>query len=160
MNKKPVIQLFKEDDILIHGGKSCAEMYKLLSGNVALYLHYGEKDEYLLGVVGEQKCFGEVSLLTGKPSPYTVVAINDVAVMRISAEDFESFIANNPKNAADIMKNMANRIVLLNTNIDMIYEELADKLKEEKNSKYLTEKIKQYKIYDMTYYTAKFMDKV
>ncbi|MGN0596307.1 MAG: Crp/Fnr family transcriptional regulator [Ruminiclostridium sp.] len=146
MNEKPSIQLYKEDDVLIRQGESCGEMYKLLSGNAALYLHYGEENEYFVGVIGQQKCFGEVALLTGKPSPYTVVALSDVMVLKISAEDFESFIVNNPRNAVDIMKDLANRIVMLNTNIDMVSAELAEKLKDSMTAEDITEKIRMYKI--------------
>ena len=146
MNEKPSIQLYKEDDVLIRQGESCNEMYKLLSGNAALYLHYGEENEYFVGIIGQQKCFGEVALLTGKPSPYTVVALGDIMVLKISAEDFESFIVNNPRNAVDIMKDLANRIVMLNTNIDMVSAELAERLKDSMTAEDITEKIRMYKI--------------
>ena len=47
-------------------------------------------------------------------------------IMRITKDHFESFITENPRNVIDIMTNMANRIVLLNTNLDMISDEFAN----------------------------------
>ena len=84
-------------------------MYKIVSGRAALYLQYGTENEYLIGVLSDGKWFGEISVLTGKPSPYSVVAISDIMVMRIGADRFESFISQNPRNTAEIMKNMANK---------------------------------------------------
>lgn len=150
MSSTSKIQCYKEDEVIIREGEKYGEMYKILSGKAALYLRYGEESEYLIGAVGEQKCFGEVSLLTGKPSPYTVVAVSDVMIMRVGAEDFDSFIAENPRNATDIMKNMANRIVMLNANIDLMAEELAETLKKQDMGEDITEKIRQYKFMGMS----------
>ena len=96
-------------------------MYKIVSGRAALYLQYGTENEYLIGVLSDGKCFGEVSVLTGKPSPYSVVAISDIMVMRIGADRFESFISQNPRNTAEIMKNMANSIVMLAKTFSLSY---------------------------------------
>ena len=100
---------FSEDEVIIREGETYEEMYKIVSGRAALYLQYGTENEYLIGVLSDGKWFGEVSVLTGKPSPYSVVAISDIMVMRIGADRFESFISQNPRNTAEIMKNMANK---------------------------------------------------
>lgn len=152
MDKKSTISVFAEDEIIVREGETSGEMFKILSGNAALYLHYGEENEYLIGVLSEGKCFGEVSLLAGKPSPYTVTAVDNLMVMRISAEQFESFVRDNTRNAVDIMKNMASRIVMLNANLDMIAEELSYAMKESEKTRKepcfedITQKIKMYQI--------------
>lgn len=126
IGKNASIRLYKEDEIIIKEGECSSVMYKIISGNAALYLHYGEENEYLIGIAGEQKCFGEVSLLSGKPSPYTVVANCELMVIQIKAEQFEGFIERNTRNAAEIMRNMAGVIVMLSGNIDLIADELSD----------------------------------
>lgn len=150
MSSTSKIQCYKEDEVIIREGEKYGEMYKILSGKAALYLRYGEENEYLIGVAGEQNCFGEVSLLTGRPSPYTVTAVSDIMVMRVGAEDLDSFIAENPRNAVNIMKNMANRIIMLNANIDLMAEELAETLKKQDIGEDITEKIHQYKFMGMS----------
>ena len=95
--------------------------------------------------MSDGKCFGEVSILTGKPSPYSVVAISDIMVMRIGADRFESFISQNPRNTAEIMKNMANSIVMLKANFGMMSEELTEilnTLEKDKANKELAESIR------------------
>ena len=109
MSDNIFMKKFSEDEIIIREGETYEEMYKIVSGRAALYLQYGTENEYLIGVLSDGKWFGEVSVLTGKPSPYSVVAISDIMVMRIGADRLESFISQNPRNTAEIMKNMANK---------------------------------------------------
>lgn len=120
------MKMCKTDEVIIREGEVYTEMYKVLSGKVAMYMHYGEENQYLIGVITDQRCIGDVSLLTNSPSPYTVVAMSNVMLMRIKNTQFEEFIVNNTKNAVDIMKNMAGMIVELHKDIDLINDELAD----------------------------------
>ena len=121
MSDNIFMKKFSEDEVIIREGETYEEMYKIVSGRAALYLQYGTENEYLIGVLSDGKCFGEVSVLTGKPSPYSVVAISDIMVMRIGADRFESFIYQNPRNTAEIMKNMANSIVMLAKTFSLSY---------------------------------------
>ena len=120
-----LMKMCKENEIILREGEHSEEMYKLLSGKAAMYLHYGEENQYLIGYISDQGCFGDVSLLTKLPNPYTVVATTNVMLMRIRNTQFEEFIVNNTKNAVDIMTNMANMIVTLNKDIDLITDELS-----------------------------------
>ena len=49
MEKKSAITVFREDEVIVREGDSCGEMFKIISGNAALYLRYGEENEYLIG---------------------------------------------------------------------------------------------------------------
>ena len=145
MSDNIFMKKFSEDEVIIREGETYEEMYKIVSGRAALYLQYGTENEYLIGVLSDGNCFGEVSVLTGKPSPYSVVAISDIMVMRIGADRFESFISQNPRNTAEIMKNMANSIVMLKANVGMMSEELTEilnTLEKDKANKELAESIR------------------
>ncbi len=132
-NKASLMKMCKADEVILHEGEVNTEMYKILSGKAAMYMHYGEENEYLIGIISDQRCIGDVSLLTNRPSPYTVVAVSNVMLMRIQDTQFEEFIVNNTKNAVDIMKNMASMIVTLNKDIDLITDELSYYIKELEN---------------------------
>ena len=145
MSDNIFMKKFSEDEVIIREGETYEEMYKIVSARAALYLQYGTANEYLTGVLSDGKCFGEASVLTGKPSPYSVVAISDIMVMRIGADRFESFISQNPRNTAEIMKNMANSIVMLKANVGMMSEELTEilnTLEKDKANKELAESIR------------------
>ena len=73
-------------------------------------------------------------------------------IMRIQAEQFEGFVRDNAKNAVDIMKNMASRIVMLNANLNLLANELSDlakgseKTPQTLNYTDITQKIRMYQI--------------
>ena len=118
------IATFRKDEVIITEGKTNAEMYKIVSGQAAIYFDYGKETEYLVGVLTDGRCFGEIGLLTGKPSPFSVVAVTDIMLLGIGADDFEGFITEEPKNAADIMKNLAGTVVTMGANVNMLKDEM------------------------------------
>lgn len=146
---EPTMLKFQEDAVILKQGESEKAMYKVLSGNVALYLNYGEPDEYLVGILGEQRCFGELSVLCDQASLHTVVAVHDVLLLRITQENFEVFIQNNYKNAIDIMKNLANSFITVNFNLNMILEEVAKNKIDKKEFAKISKLTRQY-----TYFNA------
>lgn len=117
----------KDGEIVVREGEQNNEMYKIISGKAAVYINYGKEDEYLLGIISEQRCFGETAILCKKPGMYTVEAISDMLLMRISEDEFEDFIKNNSNNAMDIIKNLAGEVVNLKCNLDMILQEISEK---------------------------------
>ena len=123
---KPNMITFKEDDILIEEGVVYNEMFKIVSGKAALYTNFKKKNEYLIGIISENSCFGEIYMFTKTPNLYTVVAISDVLVMRISFDRFEDFIKNNSMNALQIMTNMAKQNLSLRKNIELLFDELSE----------------------------------
>ncbi|MGN0612351.1 MAG: Crp/Fnr family transcriptional regulator [Porcipelethomonas sp.] len=125
-NLKPNMITFKEDDILIEEGVVCSEMFKVVSGKAALYTNYNKENEYLIGIISENSCFGEISMFTQTPNSYTVVAVSDILVLRIGFDTFEDFIKNNTKNALQIMTNMAKQNLSLRKNIELLFDELTE----------------------------------
>ena len=90
------MQKFRAGDIIMREGQTYDEMYKVVSGSVEVYIRYGEKDEHLIGIYSKSKCFGEMSVLSEQASIYTVVAFDEVLLMRITKDYLEEFIRNNP----------------------------------------------------------------
>lgn len=115
---------FAEDDIILKEGSTEKILYKIIHGKAMVYLNYGQENELLVGLLSEQRCFGEYTILCGKPSVYTVVAYSDILLLRITEEDFDDFIRNNSANAIDIMRNLANTLATLSLNINLVLEEL------------------------------------
>ena len=144
------MQKFPEDTVIIREGELTNEMYKIISGKAAIYINYGEKNEYLLGILSEQQCFGELGILCKAKSMYTVVAVYDVLAMRICEEEFETFLQNNNKNAMDMIKNLSWSVMNLKCNLDMVLNELENgKDPEKMNVRQLKEKIYQYTLSDL-----------
>lgn len=133
---------FAEDQVILQQGSTEKALYKIIHGKAVVYLNYGQEDEYIVGILPEQSCFGEFTILCGKPSIYTVVAYSDVLLLRIPEENFDEFIRNNSANAIDIMRNLANTLMTLSFNINLILEELEQSKKiEPEKYKDITKKI-------------------
>lgn len=124
MEQKSMMR-FCEDEVILAQGCIKREMYKILAGKAAVYFHYGMPGEYLVGVLSEQRCFGELSILCGKPSVYTVVALEEVLILCVTEATFDDFIKNNTQNAIGIMKNLATMVDTLSLNLNMLNEDLA-----------------------------------
>lgn len=141
------MQKFAADEIIIREGETYQEMYKIVYGSVAIYIRYGEKEEHLIGIYSKSKCFGEVHVLSDQPSIYTVVAFDEVLVMRISRDSLEEFVRNNPRNAIDIMQNMVHTNMLMQKNIDLLLDDLYEKQDVNKRrTQEIKDKIQQYRL--------------
>lgn len=144
------MQKFQEDSIILREGELRDEMYKIVSGKVAVYINYGKENEYLLGILGEQQCFGELGILCRQPSMYTVVAVYDVLAMRISLDEFSGFLKNNNKNAINIIRNLSWCMVNLKGNLDLVLDELANLNETEAQTVHtIREKMQQYTMQNM-----------
>lgn len=115
---------YPQDALILREGDLSTDMYKILKGHVEVYVGYQTPVESLLGILGEQACFGELGLLLNKPSIYTVVAYSDVLLMRIGEEDFADFVRDNHRNIIDIMRNMAGTMMTMRLQIDLLLKEI------------------------------------
>ncbi len=116
-----------EDNVILREGEVNTEMYKILAGRAVMYFGYGTDDEYAAGTLKEGQCFGEYSLLTGKPGICTVMAYSDMLLLRISDDEFSRFVEMNTSNSVEIMRKMAKVISIMKANIDMLREEISVK---------------------------------
>jgi CRP-like cAMP-binding protein len=105
-------------------------MYKVLKGKVALYVNYEEEQENILGILGTDRFFGEISMLTGKPQVYTAVAIEDSLILKVGETQLEQFLIDNRGNTLGIMKSMAQIILTQNVNISLLMEDIREILKQ------------------------------
>lgn len=112
MSKTPMRKITK-GEVLAVQGDAAPRLYKILAGQVALFDRYGQPDQSLSEVLTAPQCFGEVTLLTGRPRGRTAVAVTDGAVMEVPADAFETFLLSDHRNTMTILKTMAQRIAAL-----------------------------------------------
>ena len=151
---EPKLIKVTKDTVILKEGEQSEVMYKILKGHAEMYLNYGEESESLLGIIGEQSCFGEFGLLTKKPAIYTVTAYSELLLLRITEADFGSFIVENHKNIQDIMRNMADSMMVMHFQIELLNKEILEYGKNEKNREAIKDSIrnakqlmKQYAVY-------------
>lgn len=117
---------FNEDDIILTEKSSSRFMYLILEGSVALYSGYGTEEEYLYGILGKGKTFGEIGLLTHEESIYTVVALSAVKVATFSENELGNFIREYPDYAIGVMRSIAKMNQIFRLNLELVMEENKD----------------------------------
>lgn len=114
---------YEEDSVIILEKGVNELMYMVISGTVALYVNYGKKDEYLLGLCNKGSVFGQMGLLCHAKSMYTAVAETNVEVATFSEFELDHFIKTYPDKALGIMRNTARLNQVLSVNLSMMIEE-------------------------------------
>lgn len=158
MNKSAKLITYQEDEIVVKEGQNTNEMYKILSGKVAAYINYGEENENLLGIFDEHRTFGESGMLCGRPCMYTVVALEETLIMRVTMEEFDEFITTNTQNARNVIKNLAREVAVMRCNIDMMLEDIEkEDVEEVMDAHTLREKMRRTAVSD--WHNYKILDK-
>ncbi|MBQ7613981.1 MAG: cyclic nucleotide-binding domain-containing protein [Butyrivibrio sp.] len=141
-----VILTFPAESLILKEGDRNVDMYKIIQGQAEMYVGYGTDKESLLGIAGPDSCFGELGLLLGTPSIYTVIAYTDVSVLRVTSDRIASFVKENQTSTLQIMRNMAETMSVMQHQIMDLSEEINTlKNKEENdNSELEKEIIKSY----------------
>ena len=132
---------FPQNTVILREGELNEDMYKIVKGHAEIYVGYGTEHETLLGVIGDRSCFGEFGLLLKKPAIYTVIAYDDILALKITEGDMGDFIKENHGYIMDIMRNMANSMMTMRFQIDLLTKELEHGRKE--NDEEMKEKIRQ-----------------
>lgn len=152
-------KLFKvpEGMTILSEGELNLDMYKIIQGHAEVYMGYGTERETLIGIIGPQACFGEFGLLLEKPAIYTVVAYSDVLLMRITRNEMGDFVQQNHKNIIEIMQNMAQTMMTMRAQIDLLINDLVEGRKpDEKEVHDLKKAISTYTVYRNSDMSGKF----
>ncbi len=152
-------KLFKvpEGMTILSEGELNLDMYKIIQGHAEVYMGYGTERETLIGIIGPQACFGEFGLLLEKPAIYTVVAYSDVLLMRITRNEMGDFVQQNHKNIIEIMQNMAQTMMTMRTQIDLLINDINQGRKpDEKEIHDLKKAISTYTVYRNSDMSGKF----
>jgi len=95
--EKLVPETFLPDSTIINEGDKGDCLYLIKKGRVKVMSATTDKKEsVVLSYLESGDHFGEMSLLTGEPRSASVVAVNDVELWRLSKDDFDRLILNNP----------------------------------------------------------------
>lgn len=113
------------DKIITKEGDNKHRMYIVLEGKVILYSNYQTKDEYIIGVYGKGKSFGEFDLFSEVPTMYTAVAYTNVKVAWFEKSNLEDFVNGYPNYALNLLETMAHSYINLAKNLKLAIEEIS-----------------------------------
>lgn len=110
--------------VCVQEGEVCLDMYKIVNGFAEVYTGYQTENEVILEIISTGMYFGELGLLTGQPSIYTVVAYSDVTVYRVPASEILLYVTENPRDTIAIMKHMANQVMTMRNHVALLMSEI------------------------------------
>jgi small-conductance mechanosensitive channel len=96
------LQHFGIGEKVIRQGYPSNSLYIIVSGHAALSLVDSTGIEHQVLGLSAGEFFGEIVLFSGKPSPISITAVNDLEVMMISAHEVNQMIARQPSFAREI----------------------------------------------------------
>ncbi len=101
---------FSKEEIILLEEDTSNYMYFIYSGKVKAVQISEDGREQILAIHKKSESFGEMSLLDGKTSPATVIAIEDAEVGLISKTDFERYLLKNSKVLKQIISMLSSRL--------------------------------------------------
>ncbi len=138
-----IVQL-KKGDILFHQGDEEYILFKVLSGEVGLYLNYGEKTERELARMKKEQCFGEMAILEQKPRTATAVALEDCILMAYPEEYMGLFVSQNIMFTLNVMQGLSAKLRNANKEIEAMQELLLAANKEHPGDKGIDRYIRKH----------------
>ncbi len=91
----------------------------LLSGRARVFFCESDGQKIPVETILPGDLIGEVSYLTGRPSPNSseVIAQEPCRVLEIGAPDFETFVYGNPECALSVLRNLARKVIRLDQSV-------------------------------------------
>ena len=86
-------------------------LYYIRWGVVGVYANYGEEGEEKLAELRTGDYFGEMGLLDNEARSATIVSLDsDTVLSRISEDEFEEFLRDNPAKVMDILIRLSHKL--------------------------------------------------
>ena len=96
---------YKKGQTILEEGDTSREAYIVNSGKVSVV-----KNDEILATLGQNEIFGELGWLQHIPRSATVMAVEDVSLRVIKAEDAPLFMERNPKALIPVLKIVCSRM--------------------------------------------------
>ncbi len=101
----------KKNQALFHQGEIATNMYEIISGQVGIYMDYGDESQKELGVLGEGDFVGELELIDSSTRIASAIAIEpNTVVKKLTIEDFNAYMRENPAKVVVIIQQIGSRL--------------------------------------------------
>jgi len=96
---------------IVSQGEAPEFFYVLQSGRVRVFRETADRIQTNLTELGTGAYFGEVALVTGQPRSASVEALEATTLIKVSKEEFDRLLDQNPQLARHIIQQLANWLV-------------------------------------------------
>ena len=102
---------YKNNQALFHQGEIANEMYEIISGQVGIYMDYGDEAQKEISILTEGDYVGVLELIDSSTRIASAVALgNDVVVKKLTIEDFSVLVKENPAKVILIIQQLCARV--------------------------------------------------
>ena len=102
---------YKNNQALFHQGEIATDMYEIISGQVGIYMDYGDEAQKEISILTQGDYVGELELIDSSTRIASAVALgNDVVVKKLSIEDFSVLVKENPAKVILIIQQLCARV--------------------------------------------------
>ena len=125
-----VLREFKKNHMILREEETTEFMYIIIHGKVKISRSGKEGKETILSMHGSGEFFGELSLIDGKTTPASVVAVEDSSVAIISKDHFHSLLYTQRKVLENLLQILCSRLRESWQKIEMMnFNDAAQRLK-------------------------------
>lgn len=110
INQWIIIRNYKKNETILYEEDTNQFMYIILSGKVKAIKTTGEGKEVILAMHQSGDFFGEMSLINGKTTPASVIAIEDSLIAIISKKEFYSILFSQHKLLQRLLEILSSRL--------------------------------------------------
>jgi CRP-like cAMP-binding protein len=96
------VRVFAQGERVIEAGETRAELYVIVAGRAAILVQDVHGQTHEIARLSRGEFFGEMSLLSGRASDATVVALEDLVAVELDPDVLQSVIERTPRLAREI----------------------------------------------------------
>ncbi len=101
---------FKRNEFLFKKGDTAKYYFQVIKGGVKMNNYNDRGNEFIQGIFGKNKSFGEPPLLINYKYPANAIAINDLSIYRLPKNKFKELLLSHNKIHYDFTKLISHRI--------------------------------------------------
>jgi CRP-like cAMP-binding protein len=128
---------FAKGNIIARQGAVAHWLYIIITGDAEVYFETPAGEKRVINQLGKGSFFGEMGMMTGAPRSASVIAKSDVECYRLDKEMFEEILRARPAIAEEISHILAKRRAELDSVIQNLDTESAQKVISQRRSEIL-----------------------
>jgi CRP/FNR family cyclic AMP-dependent transcriptional regulator len=97
-------------DVILHAGAAGDDVALVISGRVRLVAYGADQREVMLAIRGPGELIGEMAAIGAQRRTASAIALDDVEVGFLHAEEFSSFLREHPDTALVLMRMLIRRL--------------------------------------------------
>lgn len=110
ISERAVPRKYAPGELLFNEGDPCAGLFVIENGNVRIFKSSAAGREQVLAIDGPGSSVAELPVFDGGKYPASAAAVNDLAVLFVSRQDFHSLCLAHPQVALKVLRIVGKRL--------------------------------------------------